>query len=436
MKQLTLSSKIKITGLTIYCNKCKQGSKKWKCAHPDKQVYKLLVHLPGTEHGKRTQVLDTRNQAEAVKMALSQRESMKTITAIISEARPLSIPDYIASFIDYNERPPKNGKVISPDTITDYVLHLSRLMDYFDSKGIRPGSLTTENITDSFAEQAFNSVRAHAGRTQHKYFRTYSAFCNYLIEVKRVIAINPFKGWRFEEEELAIEIIQQHEFESLLQHIDGDHPKFVMDERGKPRHYWFPWLKDAIKLGLYSGARRQEIPIIKWSDVIQNRNTLQLSGGVLMLKDIKNTAIQGSMKIKNKPIEINDDLSDLLQSMDYLSSRGLDRYIIDGDEKFSRRTIKDALSNSFAYYFNFVARPAGSLSFGCLRKTWFTNCYTEVGDHASMMGGHSDTAVTAAHYINKLEAAGAGMKFRRVFKIPTSMTDLQVVGSKNKDVTT
>jgi len=167
---------------------------------------------------------------------------------------------------------------------------------------------------------------------------------------------------------------------------------------------------------LYSGARRQEIPEIKWTDVIPNRKTGEIRGGVLLLKDLKNTRIQKLSSVKVKPIEINDDLWELLIKMGYENFKGQDKYILDPEEKYKRRFIKDMLSKSFAHYISYVDTKGHRLSFKCFRKTWFTGCAGNVGqDLASYMGGHSETNVTATHYINKLELAGAAGKFKRVF---------------------
>lgn len=227
---------------------------------------------------------------------------------------------------------------------------------------------------------------------------------------------NPFNGWHFDKAELKKEIIYEQEFEELLKFIDTK-PKFFSDAKGKRRNMYYTWLKDAFSLALFCGGRRQEIPEIKWTDIIANRKTGNIKGGVLKLRDIKVSKIQNLSQVKIKPIEINQDLYDLLMRMGYEKNKGLDKYLIDPDENCSREIIKNCLSRSFAYYISFVKTGGRKLEFKCLRKTWFTSCAAAVGtDMASFMGGHSDSEVTTNHYFNDLELAGASGKFEKIFQ--------------------
>lgn len=63
----------------------------------------------------------------------------------------------------------------------------------------------------------------------------------------------------------------------------------------------------------------------------------------------------------------------------YEKHKGLDKYIIHPDEKYSREVIKDCLSRSFGHYLGYVETGRRGLSFKCLRKTWFTSCAGAVG---------------------------------------------------------
>ena len=434
-KHLKLSPKLQQIGLHVLCNLCKgepcggicvdknspEGIKGKLCKSPERHVFRVRFHIPGTKSGKKTKVLG-RDNILAAKEAIQLYEEFKSGKQI---SEPQEEPqqqfsyflDYILKYLDFNRNPTKNRIANDKSTITDYELHFDVLMTAISEKGINPNSLKIEKLDNKLAQVAFNHlVKNFKGRTCEKYFKTYRTFYNYLLkEEQLILPANPFQGWHFEKEELKNEIIYENEFTELLKAVD-EKPNFLNEKTGRKRIMYFDFVKDGFSLALYSGARRQEIPEIKWSDIIPNRKTGEIRGGVLLLKDMKNMRIQKLSTVKLKPIEINDDLWELLIKMGYEQFKGQDKYILDPDEKYGRRFIKDSLSKSFAHYISFVDTKGRQLSFKCFRKTWFTGCAGNVGqDLASYMGGHSETNVTATHYINKLELAGAAGKFKRVF---------------------
>ena len=76
MKSLNIPASYRRTGLYVYCNKCKGYSKKKDgrlkktpvCNHPpERQVYKIKIHIPATHRSAKTLVLQTRDIQEADK---------------------------------------------------------------------------------------------------------------------------------------------------------------------------------------------------------------------------------------------------------------------------------------------------------------------------------------------------------------------------------
>jgi len=389
------------------------------CLHSDKHVYKLRLHIPGTKYGKITKILDVTDPEAAAIKALSMKGKFKAGAPLPKkESKPESIYSYILRFLSFCENPTKNRKPIDKSTVADYRLHLVNFAQALKEKGINTKIVSIQYLSDSMAETAFKYIDHLSGTTKKKYFKTYSNFYNHLIEEEKLkLESNPFLGWSFDEAESTNEVIYEKEFYELLDKIDTS-PRYLTDGKGKDRLMHYDWVATGCKLGLFTGGRRQEIPEIKWTDVIENRKTGKLPGGILLLKDIKNTNIQKLSKIKVKPIEINDDLAELLNELGWKKNKGQDKHLIDPDEKHTRGFIKNQLSKSFAHFINFVTvHPKRELSFKCLRKTWFTNCAIALGnDNASFMGGHSSADVTVNHYINKMEAAGTNMKFNRIFR--------------------
>ena len=86
MENLRITEKYKRTGLYVYCQKCHSYStikdgflkKKVDCNHPpERQVFKLKIHVPGTRNMCKTKVLDTRDLAEADILRAQFMESLK-----------------------------------------------------------------------------------------------------------------------------------------------------------------------------------------------------------------------------------------------------------------------------------------------------------------------------------------------------------------------
>lgn len=405
---------MKQTGLFVFCNGCKGQPKNGKCAlggkcpTPEKHVYKVKFYIPGTKK-YRSAVLDTRDEQTASEMALIMRHNFKNGREAHT-GRDFSIFNAILKFIDYKKNPTKNRKPASDSTITDYSLHLGRLTEALQEARLDTKALSPTDIGNHTAEIVFKFLSKKLGSqvTIEKHFATYEHFCNYLIKDEGFQIINPFTGWHFTKKIRNNDTITAEQFRDLLEAIEQRGRRNIKGE-----NMYYPWLSHAIRLGLYSGARRQEIPVIKWSDILPNSEG-GLEGGFLLLSDMKVSAIRKMDSVKAKPIEINDDLADLLYEMGYENMKEQNKYIIDPSEEFGRSYIKEILSRSFTHYASFVCPD---LTFACLRKTWFTSCAIAIGiKNASKMGGHSSEKVTLAHYIDELKLAGTLGKFKRVFE--------------------
>lgn len=363
-------------------------------------------------------MLPVRDEESAAQMAIQLRTEFKH-SAVSYENKPVySVADCVGKFIETKKNPGKNKKPLSKATIDDYELHLSHLRYALLEKKINTLVLKAENIDNSIANIMFKYLQGQFDSevTHKKYFNTYETFCNFIIKEEGIQIKNPFNGWHFAKKESDNEVIYQKEFADLKTYIDTKPTHFV-EESGYNRKMYYPWLWDGFRLALFTGARRQEVPVIKWTNIVPNKYTNKLAGGFVLLEDIKVTSIKKLDKVKIKPIEINEDLADLLDELGYEKMKGQDKFIIDPDQNYKRDFIKEYLSKSFAYYIKFASKR--SLSFGCLRKTWFTALAVSIGEEgASMMGGHSSKDVTLKHYINEIETAGTRGKFKRIFLPP------------------
>src|SRR3569832_2043799 len=74
-------------GLTVYCNKCKRnvseicketGKSIQRCPYGNKHVFKVYIHVPGTDNERKTKILDTRDVNEAIKYTIGFEKEVKS----------------------------------------------------------------------------------------------------------------------------------------------------------------------------------------------------------------------------------------------------------------------------------------------------------------------------------------------------------------------
>ena len=221
MDNLKIPSKYRRTGLYIYCNKCKRYSniksgsleKSSDCNHPpERQVYKLKIHFPGTKNMSRTLVLNTRDIKEV-------------------DTKRLEFIEYLQTN-NYNTKPPVSTEITN---VERYLLayQMKRYLDYITNGGFyefeAPRELTLSTIKDYkrnfkyFIESIAGSVNIRTIRIDqlqmehielfHKYIKkktssdkTYNnimsslrAFYNHMIkyeklDIKNLFAIVPVRS--------------------------------------------------------------------------------------------------------------------------------------------------------------------------------------------------------------------------------------------------
>jgi len=419
-------------GFGIYCSKCKgspmngicastdKSDMKGKiCSFPEKHKYKLEFH---TKKGKRTRILEERDEKLAAAIAEEEYNYFRTHLHFsdegkeekVYETKPVSLLDWIQAFIAFKVKPTRNRKPVEKETLTDYILHLDILVSALFENKINAKLVDVKALNKVNVQLIFDFIKQKFtdGSTQEKYFRTYKMFWNYLKNEEDLsLPANPFNKWSFKKAQLKNEIIYEDEFHALIAIIDSL-PNFER-LKGKVRRRNFEWLKNAFKMGLTMGIRRQEVPSVKWNGITLCRTTNELYGGIMEVKDIKLSKLYDTDIYKY--VSINLDLAELLVEMGYDNFKCQDKYLIDPEEKFSRDHIKNCLSNSFAYYIKPLSIKR-DLSFECLRKTYATFSKKAGGEDFSLNATvHTNKEVMKAHYWNKFEAARTHEVFPRIF---------------------
>ncbi len=416
MTNLIIPKSKNITGLYIYCNKCKSKSKTQlkttpKCSHPaDKQVYKAIITIAGTT-SVRTRTLGTRDLDEAMKETidfeceLKANDYQRVEEKKIQEKKPVTIIECICMYLDFLEN--KNVyehqvRFRTTNHIKQISSYLDRFVEALSKGGIKTNGLLVRHINNTHAEVFYSHLlkQSFANRTFNRHIDTVSELFNYLIDIKQYNLVNYFSSINIPRKKVnsKIESISIKEFKELLNIIKPETGIEILADGQKKQHY-YEWIKDAIELGLYTGRRRDEIIHMKFSDI------LELDGKPIFIEteDYKNNLRNNLYKKEEKKYNYSPIILDLnlfLQRIGYNEYKGTDRYLIAHDSLRTRATLKDDMSKSFTHYYGQL-NTGKNLSFKHLRKTYITMLNNYTNGSAEIITGHSGQGVIMNNYHDK-----------------------------------
>src|SRR5690606_34048821 len=108
------------------------------------------------------------------------------------------------------------------------------------------------------------------------------------------------------------------EFEKILSAIDSPETSHIaLLSNGVKKNMYQSYLKDAFRLGLFTGGRREEIVNLRWSDIqitTEGTRFFMLDNLKVNRQKLSKTQREGDDK---KYCVINGDFMDLLEEMGY-----------------------------------------------------------------------------------------------------------------------
>ena len=162
---------------------------------------------------------------------------------------------------------------------------------------------------------------------------------------------------------------------------------------------YYPYLKNAYKLFLLTGCRREEVIDLKWSQIFTTVN------GVKFFR-IENSKVIKSNRAKNKSIEvapkyipINSDLYDLLLEIGYEKKKNSDEYIIAPDRSVTSKTLIDRVSKSFTHYKE-ESKIEKDISLKNLRKTYLSWVNAVMLKDTKILSSHASSDVLDKYYLD------------------------------------
>jgi integrase len=237
----------------------------------------------------------------------------------------------------------------------------------------------------------------------NKHFRICIAFFNHLIEKREYNIPNAFSRVTLKFIKKNKTIITVEEFDNLLNKITFENGYHKSGTKGKRKNYYRPFMKDAFRLALETGVRREELITLCWADIDEDENVINTD----------NKKVNRQQEVEDKYVKfipLTKSLMDLLIELGYESKKGSHDTIINWQKDISPEALMSLLSRSFGHYIKLVTNRRITLK--SLRKTYITYLAMVLGEKVNLFTGHSTTEVLKTHYIRSAQIAGSLSEFR------------------------
>lgn len=394
-------------GLKIFCRTCNRDNS--KCRHYDQQVYRIRIHVPGSDKKVKSKILDALEYKNAVIKAIqfeneliannfSVAETILTDESAEDEDNDYSILD---SCIKYNQY--LNGESyyahLKKNISKEYKKELIRYCSYFcenvkKSKNIETSRIKDINIKDvssfylwaetHYQEKSFNKCMAGV-----------KGFFEFLINIEEVVMKNPFRIYEAKEVlSPEVDAITKQEFDLILEAVDDFCPMLQLGGKGQRKNMYRPYLKHAFRLFLLTGCRREEVVRFRWSDIYETDEKVKL----LKVENLKVQRITKKQKV-HKTVPITVELMDLLIEMGYEEKHTTNEYILHPDRDLGLKSLMDLLSKSFTHYWK-STKVNKDHSLKTLRKTYLTWVDKAMGKDTKILSSHSTDGVLKKYYLD------------------------------------
>ena len=393
-------------GLRLYCRICR--GKVNGCNHTSENLcYRLIVTVPNSGGKQVTKLLNAENYEDAVIESIDIKRQLERLNyqIVTEKVETRNIPNALnlaAAIVEYKRY--LNGesgyshlkKNLSAAYIKE-VLRYCKLFVFVLKKNNNIKTLLVKDISKQDVSDFYQYLNTeYSPKTFNKCFNTLKGFFDFLINIEDVDMKNPFANFTPKViPKSNIEILTRGEFEAILVSVDRFDSKIKLGGRGEVKYMYYCWLKNAFKLFLLTGARREEVVELKWKDIFVSENGVKF----LMFGNLKVERIKKVSNTPKKFVPINKDLEDLLVDMGMNNIENPNDFILCPDRKCSSKTLMDVISKSFTHYKN-GAGIDKDVSLKNLRKTYITWVNQVMGNETGLITSHSTQEVLERHYID------------------------------------
>ena len=386
-------------GIKIWCRKCRQHNT--GCKHYEHQNFRANYIDPITGKHK-SKILVATEYDDAVIEALNFKKGLE------------QQPDHTPASIDGNDYDLATG-------IVKYQMFLNGDTDYLQYNK----SLTPKYIKETigFLVQFHDSVRENRkidwikppqinradvsyffGKMKEKYpsnksinniIQSLKTFFDFLIDKEDIVMKNYFKECpSLPVHKKIIKTINKEDFDAILNAVDTCYPILVQNN-GKKINLYHTWMKDAFRLFLLAGGRREEIILLRWCDIFTLKNGTKF----FMIGNLKANRIQKTDKEYVKYIPIGADLEKVLSDMGMEQKKHSNERIIDPTEKYSNNSMMEMITKAFTHYKK-GAGVNGEITLKHLRKTYITWTNQVLGTDTGKITSNASQKVLNDHYLD------------------------------------
>lgn len=412
MRRLRLPKTSTPKGLKVYCNKCKAENP--SCSHIERQVYRARFHIKGTKNGVIIVTLQATEFEDAVQefMSLKKQHNNNMLFAKPKKVREqnddeiFSLPGAVKKYYQYMtgnyQYKHKQKQNLSRDYIKEVYRNVVKFLSCLSKNGVKVQELPVYSITQAHVSLFYESLEdSLQPRTMNKVLAQVKKFFEFVIDIEEVKMDNPFEIYN-----PAIttrskkRVIRKDEFEKILQTIDAaeTNHKTILSN-GTTKNMYFPYLKDAFRLGLFTGGRREEVVNLRWSDLQINKDGNRYFV-VDNLKVNRQKLSKTQIEEDNEKIfVVNADFMDLLNELGYENKKNTHDFVLAPDRTIKAKTMMDNISKAFTHYRK-EANIEKEVQFKSLRKTYLTWLYVALEGDAKLLSGHSSDAILEKYYLD------------------------------------
>ena len=281
-----LPKKSRITGLYLYCNKCKayyssDSITNCKC---NSMVYRAKIHITGTKKSSKVKTLIAENFEDAIKEFLEFKKSLinsnfNLNSQLIAVHKPVLLTECMAEYMAYlnNEGVPEHmKKTRTIGHLKDYERNFKYYIDALIENGEVVQTLKFLDINAIHVGYLHKYVLNNLNAKNRYYNNIISAlrlFTSYIIKTHKYenIYSNHFQGVPRRFVNYDPKAVSGVEFYKLIGAVNKENGAKIL-KTGERKNYYRDWIVDAFWLGLFTGGRRDEVVYLKWSDIVYDEN--------------------------------------------------------------------------------------------------------------------------------------------------------------------
>ncbi|MBN8838446.1 MAG: hypothetical protein J0I09_14380 [Sphingobacteriia bacterium] len=397
MKKLKLPRHIR-NGIKIWCKKCRQNNT--GCNHYEYWCYRANFIDPITGH-HRSKMLVADNYDDAVIESLEfkkNKDVQKVNSEISGEGNDYTLAESILKYDTYlsgNSQYQHLHKKVSNKHKNEVIGYCKMFNESIKTnrhvKWIRPNEINRNDVSYYYGLL----VEKYKAVTINKAIQSLKTFIDFLINTEDIIMKNYFKECiRLHVPKKNIDILSKEEFDAILTAVDNYTPLKQTTKAGRKDNMYYPWLKNAFKIFLFVGGRREEVLNLKWSDMYISEQGVKF----FYIRNLKVERIQKKQVDVPLLAPVTADFEKLLIEMGMNEKMGLDEKLIDPKNEFTISTLMEKLTDAFTHY-RIGAGIEKEVTLKHLRKTYLTWTNHIMGNETSKISTAGGSKVLRDHYL-------------------------------------